>query len=479
MPESTYAASRHTGTVADQSLNEEMMEDKLRWYKEAKLGLFIHWGPYSQAGVEASWPIMVPGMSALSGGSVIAQDKYEALAATFYPVEFDAHRWVKAAKNAGMRYLVITAKHHDGYCMFDAPGTEYKITNSPFGRDVIAELSAACATAGMRFGIYYSPPDMHHPGYRDTSKPAKKNWYGEPKRAAWAEYLDYMERHLRHLLTAYGDVDILWLDGLFEQDKYQPARFHRIIRDLQPKILINDRLGSMGDFVTPEQGIPDAVPVRRTGEKKEISAKAFSRIMKVLNLPGVRQYVSKKLGVLSENPRPLTRFPTEPFPREDRFQPWETCMTMNRTWAYSEDPLWKPPELLLRLMAKVVARGGNFLLNVGPDSLGRFPLQAMERLEEIGRWISTNGEAIYGTSYGPPAGENAVSTRKNGAAYLIALGKSDTGELTIPAELGAVGRASALGTGVVTEINQSGDGPRLTLPNDFEAKVPLVIKLEV
>ena len=154
-------------------------------------------------------------------------------------------------------------------------------------------------------------------------------------------------------------------------------------------------------------------------------------------------------------------------------------MTMNRTWAYSEDPLWKPSELLFRLMAKVVARGGNFLLNVGPDRLGRFPPQAMERLEEIRRWMSTNGEAIYGTSYGPPAGDNAVSTRKSGTAYLIALGKSDTGKLTIPAELGTVGRASALGTGDVTEIDRSGDDLRLTLPNDFEAKVPLVIKLEV
>src|SRR5665648_384528 len=136
------------------------------WYQHAKFGLFIHWGAYSVAGVEASWPIMAPDLSEAMFGTQtrITEDDYSALPARFNPVDFDADAWVRTAREAGMRYIVITSKHHDGFCMFDAPGTDYKITNTPFGRDICLELSQACAKYDMRLGFYYSPPDMHHPG---------------------------------------------------------------------------------------------------------------------------------------------------------------------------------------------------------------------------------------------------------------------------------------------------------------------------
>ena len=153
---------------------------RLAWYQQAKFGLFIHWGAYSVAGVEASWPIMAPDLSEamFRTQARITEKEYSSLPGRFNPLGFDAQAWVRTAQEAGMRYIVITAKHHDGFCMFDAPGTDYKITKTPFGRDVCLELSQACAKAGMPLGFYYSPPDMHHPGYRDTSKPVTSNWTG-------------------------------------------------------------------------------------------------------------------------------------------------------------------------------------------------------------------------------------------------------------------------------------------------------------
>lgn len=169
--------------------------NRLDWYQEAKFGLFIHWGAYSVAEVEASWPIMTPELSEAMFANTrrISQKEYVSLPSRFNPTEFDPDLWVQTAKEAGMRYIVITSKHHDGFCMFDAPGTDYKITNTAYGKDICLELAQACARQNMKLGFYYSPPDMHHFGYRDTRKPATANWTGEPKRKEWAAYLDYMD----------------------------------------------------------------------------------------------------------------------------------------------------------------------------------------------------------------------------------------------------------------------------------------------
>jgi len=205
-------------------------DQRLAWYKEAKFGLFIHWGLYSVAGVEASWPIMTPVLSAAMFGTElsITEEEYTALPAKFNPVDFNPDDWVRLTKEAGMRYIIFTSKHHDGFCMFDAPGTDYKITNTSYGKDICLELSQACSRAGMPLGFYYSPPDMHHPGYRDTSQPVTKNWIGEPKRKGWEAYLDYMESHIRKLLTDYGEVSVIWFDGLANHGKYDPERFHKL-----------------------------------------------------------------------------------------------------------------------------------------------------------------------------------------------------------------------------------------------------------
>src|SRR6202035_4091976 len=153
--------------------------DRTTWYRNAKFGMFIHWGPYSQASVEASWPIMVPKPGA------ITESDYRALASTFNPNQFDPHAWVALARQAGQKYMVFTTKHHDGFCMFDSAYTDYKITRAPYGKDIVAQLVQACHEDDMPLGFYYSPPDMHHPGFRDTTMPANENWHGQPERPEW------------------------------------------------------------------------------------------------------------------------------------------------------------------------------------------------------------------------------------------------------------------------------------------------------
>jgi len=249
--------------------------DRTTWYRNAKFGMFIHWGPYSQASVEASWPIMVP----KPGG--ITEADYRALAKTFNPVKFDPQAFVDLARSAGQQYMVLTTKHHDGFCMFDSAYTDYKITNTPYGKDIVAQLAKACDDDGMPFGTYYSPPDMHHPDFRDTTKLAKENWNGEPERPEWPGYLQYMQLQLTELLTRYGPIAIVWFDGLHNQRKYDGSRVIEMIRELQPATLVNDRIGVDADYETPEQFIPTAIPTKGvvlTGVDPNVSSRLKNTI---------------------------------------------------------------------------------------------------------------------------------------------------------------------------------------------------------
>ncbi len=386
----------------------------LAWWSAARYGLFVHWGPYSLAGVEASWPIMEPGLVApLGTRHAIAEADYVALAERFDPRGFDPEGWIAFARAAGMRYLVITAKHHDGYCLFDAPSRQrYKITSSPYGRDLLAELAEACERAGFPLGFYYSPPDLHHPDYRDTTKPARENWSGEPGRPQWSAYLDAMEADLRHLLTAYGEVAVLWFDGLFETDRYQPERFHRLVRELSPNTLVNDRLGAdWGHFVTPEQAIPDGIPVGRRGPAPEITLEQFRAFVRA-----IEQGISAEQLATMLQASQRSRFPTAEMPLGIDFQPWEACMTLGRTWAWDpEEPEYKSPAAVARVLVEVASRGGNLLLNVGPKPDGTLPEPCTSRLLTVGEWLQRHGEAIYDTTYcsdfGPLAGIAAQGAR--------------------------------------------------------------------
>ncbi|MEN6536188.1 MAG: alpha-L-fucosidase [Bryobacteraceae bacterium] len=337
--------------------------ERFKRFNDAKCGMFIHWGPYSVASVEASWPIMRPGNWGIS------EADYRSLPGQFNPVKFDARAWVRLAKAAGQRYMVFTTKHHDGFCMFDSQYTDYKITKTPYGKDIVAQLAEAAKAEGMPLGFYYSPPDMNHPGFRDTSKLSYTNWAGEPQRAEWPLYLDYMELQLRELLTQYGDAFVIWFDGLGNQQKYAGARFHDLIHSIQPMTLINNRIGLTGDFVTPEQRLPNGIP--RKG--------AVIADMK-----------ANDKGVINSAPKP------------EEFQPWETCMTINGTWGYNKNDLrYKPTTRLIRALVDAASKGGNFLLNVGPTPEGTIQPEFEERLRAIGKWLEVNGDSIYGTTYGP------------------------------------------------------------------------------
>jgi alpha-L-fucosidase len=343
---------------------QDVANDRTKWYRQAKFGMFIHWGPYSLASVEASWPIMDP----KPGG--ITQIEYISLWKRFDPTRFDPNAWIDLARTAGQKYMVFTTKHHDGFCMFDSQYTDYKITNTPYGKDIVKQLSTACDERQMRLGFYYSPPDMHNPNFRDTSEPVSVNWHGEPERPQWPLYLDYMQLQLTELLTRYGPVALIWFDGLNNQAKYDGRRFLRLIDQLQPATLVNDRIGVPGDYVTPEQFVPAAIPTKN------------------VHFDAVDRSVNKELK------------PGVP-PLED-FQLWETCMTINDTWAYNEnDHNYKSPRTLIRSLVEVASRGGNFLLNVGPQPDGQIQPEFQERLKAIGAWLTLNGDSIYGSTYGP------------------------------------------------------------------------------
>ena len=231
------------GSAATAGSVLEASQDDMKWWREARFGLFVHWGPVSLKGMEISWSRGGdrPGCSATAATGPIPVEEYDNLYKEFNPVEFDAREWVAMAQDAGMKYLVFTTKHHAGFCMFDSKLTDYTIMNSPFGRDILAELAEACHEAGLGLGFYYSPPDWHHPDCLTENH---------------SRYVEYLHGQLRELCTNYGKVDIIWFDGLSgKAEDWQSEGLFGMIRGLQPDVLINNRAGLPGDFGTPEQTV--------------------------------------------------------------------------------------------------------------------------------------------------------------------------------------------------------------------------------
>jgi alpha-L-fucosidase len=466
--------------VANDLRPSQNREDGLARYLAAKFGLFVHWGPYAVAGVEASWPIMAPELAVAAFGPSppIREAEYVALPQRFNPTEFAPREWVRLARQAGMRYIVFTAKHHDGFCMFDAPGTDYKVTETPYGRDICAELAEACTEEGMDLCFYYSPPDMHHPGYRDVNKPAAANWLGEPGRPEWAGYLDYMEAHVRKLLTHYGPVRALWFDGLAGHEKYDPPRFHRLIQELSPSTLVNDRLGGHYDYTTPEQFIPRrGIPVQN--KLHRLSDTHFRVLLALLEVPGVRTLLKRWARRYAEGSLQLANVPTASYPSPHRFQPWETCMTMNRTWAYNpEDDAYRPAGQLIYNLVEIASRGGNYLLNVGPSPQGTFPPQAVERLSAIGRWMAVNAESIHGATYGPL--QHLLfgrTTAKGDTVYLHVYDWPSSGRISLGAMPGQVSEVVLLAEDETLPFEQRGNHFAIQVP--AEAPDPVISVLAI
>ena len=324
-------------------------EQRLAWFREAKYGLFIHWGLYSIPAGE--WKgRRSPGLGEwIMNRSQIPVQEYEQLAARFNPVKFDADAWVRLAQDAGMRYIVITSKHHDGFAMFKSTTNPYNIVDAtPFKRDVLKELADACAKHGMRLGFYYSQAqDWHEPGG------AGNTWdFGPdqgPDGRELKRYDEYLrgkaEPQVRELLTGYGPVALIWFDTPRMMTPERGKRFTDLVRSLQPATLIDGRLGTEGDY-------------RSTGDNV--------------------------------------------VPSDASAEAWETPATINDTWGFrSDDTNWKSPGQIAFKLVDIVSKGGNYLLNVGPTSEGVIPQASQDILRTVGRWLKVNGEAVYGAGASP------------------------------------------------------------------------------
>ena len=334
----------------------QQKEQRMKWWEDARFGLFIHWGLYSVPAGE--WKGETNHAEWIRTTAQIPLTTYEKFVQQFNPVKFNAEEWVQLAKQAGMKYIVITSKHHDGFCLFNSEMTDFDIMSTPFHRDVLKELSEACRKEGIQLCFYHSIMDWHHPDYlprRDWEKDRSTSG------ANFSNYVLYMKKQLLELLTKYGKIGVLWFDGEWEDTwTHEKGKdLYQYVRELQPSIIINNRVdkgregmvgmtkegGFTGDFGTPEQEIPP------TG------------------IPGAD---------------------------------WESCMTMNNNWGYnSHDNQWKSSEDLIQKLIDIASKGGNFLLNIGPTSEGVFPQPAIDRLKDIGSWMKINGEAIYGTKASP------------------------------------------------------------------------------
>jgi alpha-L-fucosidase len=371
-------------------------DQRMGWFRDARFGLFIHWGVYSVPAGE--WNGKTNYGEWFLEETKIPVSQYEKFAGQFNPVKFDAQEWVRLAKAAGMKYIVITSKHHDGFGMFRSDQTDWCIKSTPFQRDPLKELADACRVAGIKLCFYHSIMDWHHPDWGNR-RPWNDKATGTPD---MDRYTAYMKAQLKELLTRYGPIGILWFDGEWESPwtHERGVDLYDYVRGLQPNIIINNRVGKarsgmggmdkgaerVGDYGTPEQEIP---------------ATGFG--------PGVD---------------------------------WESCMTMNNHWGYNKhDQNWKSSTTLIRNLIDCASKGGNYLLNIGPTSEGVFPETSIERLADIGKWMNAYSEAIYGTQASPfeslPWGRCTQNKLADGVTrlYFFVYDWPANGQLFIP-ELG-------------------------------------------
>jgi alpha-L-fucosidase len=397
------AAAAGAWAESPPAADNPLTSPRTQWWRDAKFGMFIHWGLYAvPAGVYNGKEVGSIGEWIMFNAHIPVAE-YEKFAGRFNPVKFDARQWAKVAKDAGMKYMVITSKHHDGFSMFHTNLTPYNVVAAtPWRRDPMKDLAAACKAEGLRFSFYYSIMDWHWPDQDKTID----------------QYTAYMKGQLKELIQQYGPLGLLWFDGewIGSWNAERGRDLYGYVRGLQPDIIINNRVGRRGptdgDYETPEQSIPAGAIKGRL---------------------------------------------------------WETCMTLNDTWGYkTSDHNWKSTEDLTRKLIDIVSKGGNFLLNVGPTAEGVIPPETVERLQGVGRWLATNGEAIYGTTAGPwkKYPFDGRATVKGNTLYLHVF-KWPEGDLVIKGLAGKVVRVELLDKGlgdVKFAIDNKGNLVTLTVP---------------
>lgn len=335
-----------------------------KWFEEARFGMFIHWTHIANRGFELSWPL-VGGVGVLPFSTEVTVDDYYSKALEFAPSKDAPREWMRLAREAGMRYAVLTTKHHDGFALWPTKLTDFSIAQTSYDGDLVGEYVEAARAEGLRVGFYYSLSDWHHPDYpafREEDKPYLK-FLGR-RSETWDRYLDVLFGQVRELLTNYGQIDVMWFDGQWERskDEWRANELAEMIRELQPGIAINDRLPG-GDYTTPEQAIPATVPDG----------------------------------------------------------PWETCMTMNASWGFvPDDDRYKSSRELVHTLCETAGKGGNLLLNVSPRADGSLPDEQVSRLQDVASWMTSNGHAIHGTESGlEPWQFYGPSTRNGDRVYLF------------------------------------------------------------
>jgi alpha-L-fucosidase len=379
----------------------------LKHWQEMRFGLFIHWGPVSLTGHEIGW----------SRGAQTPVEEYDSLYKQFNPVKFDADQWVSVAKAAGMKYVILTTKHHDGFCLWDTKQTDFNIMRSPFARDVTKELADACRKQGLAFGTYHSVCDWHHPDFPLTSPGGSV----VRKKSDIAAYRRYLRSQVTEIIKNYGPLCTMWFDVPQEFDAAEGSENIRLCRSLQPDILVNNRAGGgLGDFDTPEQ---------RVG------------------------------GFSMESP-------------------WETCMTICRQWSWKPDDKMKTLPECLQTLIRTAAGDGNLLFNVGPMSTGEIEPRQVERLREMGDWLSKYGETIYATRGGPfkPA-KHLASTRKDNTVYVHVFAWPEE-VLKLPAIPARVVKASVL-TGGEAQIEQTDSGIAISVAPGDRREIDTIIALQL
>ena len=405
-------------------------EQRMKWWREARFGMFIHWGVYSvPAGVWDGTNVQRSGSEWIMNRGRISMADYEKLPAQFNPVKFNAEEWVSIAKNAGMKYIVITAKHHDGFAMFHSQASAFNIYDAtPIHRDPLKELADACAKAGIKLGFYYSQAqDWNHPG----GAAAGGHW--DPAQAGdmdkFIETVDIPQ--VKELLSNYGKVAVIWWDTPVGMTPERAEKLLPLLK-MQPDIISNNRLDSKkitGDYGTPENKIP-----------------------------------TNSLAM-----------------------DWETCMTMNHTWGYrAADNNWKSAETLVRNLVDIASKGGNFLLNVGPTSEGLIPEPSVERLKEVGAWMKVNGNAIYGTTKSPLAAQPAWGhvTQKGDKLYLHVFDWPADGKILVPGLKTQVAKAQLLKSGLLgwhkkLPAANGDDGVTISVPKNAPDKISSTIVLKL
>ena len=357
----------------------EERTQRTKWFLHDRFGMFIHWGLYAIP-ARGEW---------LRSNEKISVEDYQKYFDAFDPVNYNPRAWAKAAREAGMKYAVLTAKHHDGFCLFDSKLTEYKATNTKAGRDLVREYVEAFREEGLKVGLYYSLLDWHHPdypAYGDRCHPMRDNEAFKDKPRDFNRYLDYLHGQVRELCTNYGKLDILWFDFSYENmsgETWRATELMAAIRSLQPDVVVDNRLGASGEG---HGGIKSLNPSVYAGD--------FASPEQIIPAEGITDEAGHSI-------------------------PWEACVTMNNHWGYcAVDKLYKTPKLIIRKLVECVSKNGNLLINVGPNAKGEIPEESLAIMKALGNWMDKNGESIYGCAGASfPKPEWGYFTQKGSTLY--------------------------------------------------------------